>query len=331
MSEEDYNTILGEKPFKLDALIALDYPPIDYLVERLIPEESITILSAKPASFKTWLVYDMAIRVAAGEKFLNKFNVKKTKVLIVDGEAGNRQLRDRFIKLGAASHSEAIFCKSALGGAKFCEKEINELVKYCKEYKIGLVIFDSLARFIGVKDENNSMEVAKALGQYSRFKANGISVVFIAHSRKNNQFGGGGLDSIRGSSDIGASCDICININRGDDNTITISQSKNRFDEEINPFMAQLKKESDSTSVWYYLGESQKKNRKTILRDAIVSVLTETGELNQKTINEKLTECSLGANPKTVRKVLDEMVEGGLLSSKSGSRSEKLYSLKGEE
>ena len=51
MKEDNYATPQGI--FKLDTLIALDYPPIGYLVEQLIPEESIIILSARLASFKT--------------------------------------------------------------------------------------------------------------------------------------------------------------------------------------------------------------------------------------------------------------------------------------
>lgn len=312
----------------LDNLLDKKFPPIQWLVDGLIPEGSIVLMSAKPASYKTWLAYQMALSVSTGEKFLNQFKTEQSAVLIVDGEAGERQLHNRLLTLGALK-GLPIYYQVWSGGKKIDKTYKSQLLAFCAINKIKFIIFDSLVRFLNVKDENSAIEVADAFKRISSFKTAGITTLFIAHNRKgNSSYEGGNIDSVRGSSDIVASCDIHLSINRGTNNIIVVSQPKNRLDEEITPFRAKLVKESSNSSVWQFVDNVKSVDRGDIMKESIVDMLSDNECLNQKQIKEALLGSGIDVGEKKVRAILNEMKANGLLSSQRGERTEILYSLR---
>lgn len=311
----------------LDVLLNKEFPPTQWIIDGLIPEESIVLMSAKPASYKTWLAYQMALSVSTGEKFLGQFKTEQSAVLIVDGEAGERQLHNRLLALGV-SKDLPIYYQVCEGGKKIDKEYMDKLLLFCGVNKIKLVIFDSLIRFLNVKDENSAVEVAEAFKRISRFKQVGITTLFIAHNRKGNStYDGSNIDSVRGSSDIVASCDIHLSINRGSNNIIIVSQSKNRLDEEITPFRAKLVKNSPNSSTWQFVDTVRVVDRNNEIKEAIINILFDKKSLNQKEIKEMLLEGGEDVGEKRIRALLNEMKADGYLSSRKGDRTEILYSL----
>jgi hypothetical protein len=57
-----------------------------WIIEGMIPEKGITLLGGEPGAGKTWMSLDLAIEVARGGMWLNKFPVKQCSVLYVDEE-----------------------------------------------------------------------------------------------------------------------------------------------------------------------------------------------------------------------------------------------------
>ena len=90
---------------KLSDLISEEYPENRWIIDQLVPEEGIVILSGASGSFKTWLIMDMALAVAEGRDFLGVFKTEQSKVLIIDEENGKRLYNERFKKITALTEA----------------------------------------------------------------------------------------------------------------------------------------------------------------------------------------------------------------------------------
>lgn len=312
---------------KLDELMAKDYPPTQWLVESLIPEEALVILSAKPSTFKTWLSYEIALKVASGQKLFDELETTQTGVLILDGESGDRLMKNRFACLGYMGDDKPIFYRTYSGGAKFDSEKVTEVIDFCLKNDVKLIIFDSFVRFSGVKDENSSVAVAEVFKQFSEFKTAGLTALFIHHSRKGSAiYGRNEIDSVRGSSDIIASCDVHLALTKRGKNTVIISQPKNRFDEETSPIKAKFRKESPTSSRWHYLGkETPTELDEDSIKESTYNIIRNFPGLNQKQIRDAMLANGLDIGEKRLRSLLRELEVSKAIFSKKGDRTEILY------
>jgi KaiC/GvpD/RAD55 family RecA-like ATPase len=62
-------------------------PPVEYLIEGILPLYSVIGMTGFPGTGKTWLSMEMMRAVASGTSFLGKFPVKKAPVLFVGNDA----------------------------------------------------------------------------------------------------------------------------------------------------------------------------------------------------------------------------------------------------
>lgn len=69
---------------------------VSWLVQDWLPDKSITFLVSPPESYKTWILLDLAVSVAAGVPFLGGYNVNQTgPTLIIQQEDSHSGLTDR--------------------------------------------------------------------------------------------------------------------------------------------------------------------------------------------------------------------------------------------
>lgn len=69
---------------------------VSWLVDDWLPDKSITFLVSPPESYKTWLLLDLAVSVAAGVPFLGKYQVNSPgPTLIIQQEDSHAGLTDR--------------------------------------------------------------------------------------------------------------------------------------------------------------------------------------------------------------------------------------------
>ncbi len=191
------------------------------------------ILDAQPGTAKTWLLIDLAIEVARGGKWLEKFPVKQGPVLYIDAEPGAPLLRPRFTQL---------FREKVLGDGDGLEVQIadQQLIHLTNETSLAalreliekirpcLVIMDSLVRFHGA-DENSASEMAHVSAAVQQIIRDfETSVVFADHVRK---LAGtpGALDlSLRGSTEKAAFVDSLLSL-RKERGHLVVEHSKSRW------------------------------------------------------------------------------------------------------
>lgn len=306
------------------------FPENDWIVEDLVPEEAITLLSASEGSYKTWLCLELAKCAASGEKFLGKFKAKQTKVLYLDAECGERLIHKRSNILSINPELPIYYCSCP----NLCleEENVSRIIEACTSNEINLVIFDSLKRFHNA-DENSAREMSEVFRYFARFKEKKISTLIICHNRKPDLRSKAAeytaqriaATSVRGSSDIMAACDYHLAI-QSYNNTISIINTKNRFDEEVHPFKAKFTKVSQTKSEWSYNGMIEtKEEARDRLKSLVYEEILDSGTINQKNLRQRLIDKGCSLTEKSLSSLLTSLIEEECLLCKNGTRNEKLY------
>lgn len=314
----------GVSPVWFEELAKQDIKPPTWIVDRLIPDASITIISAPPAQYKTWLAFDIAIQVASGGPVFEQFETKRTNVLIVDEESGPGRTRDRLWRLGALSDTQ--IAVSSYNSFKLNEASANSLIGYCNDQKVGLVIFDSLTR-IHIGDENSAKDMSAVMGDLKRLAQDGIAVFLIHHNRKPGMFASRGANEMRGSGDILAACDVQMSVKRkANTNIVTIFQNKNRDAPDLAPF--DLAFYSDDSRFWFeYAGKAPKQLDRNEAADSAILKLMKDGQ--QRIQAEIITALKDTAGGNRVAKRLPILAnEQGRLTRTKGANGRHTYQLK---
>jgi hypothetical protein len=189
------------RPVALDAgafLAKVGEPP-PMLVEGLLPERSLIILSGKPKFGKSLACMDMAASIAAGHLVWGQYRVnRKGAVLSIDMENSIYQIANRLIKRGVKRDEEtglaivsAYFNLNKPGGME----HLRRLVKATNPV---LVVIDSAREALGILDWNDAGEVTMKMRQLRDFAHEVCSVLLIAHNRKAESVDAG--DEISGSN-----------------------------------------------------------------------------------------------------------------------------------
>jgi hypothetical protein len=307
-------------------LASIEFPPNKWVVDFLIPASGITILSALPGSYKTWLLLHLAISIATGGKVFGEFETSQSNVLMIDEENGPRLIQGRLRDLGGYDDMPVSFLFDE--GFTVTEKSIDTLIDYCKEHKIVFVTIDSLIRVHG-SNENDAMEMSKVFGQLKKLTAAGISVLVTHHNRKPSGNSFGGSQEMRGSSDILAALDCHIAIKR-DGRRLKLVQTKIRLCEEMSPIEVELIVDLGGRVSFEYIGTAKKHDtvsRSEEVTGHLESLLEEGHSYNQSQLQKQLRDRGVGVSINTLRKLLDDLVQTKTLNVEEGERNSLIYTL----
>ncbi len=162
-----------------------DLPPVKFLVEDILPEGT-SILSASPKMGKSWFVLDMGLKIALGEKFLNK-QTTQTGVLYLALEDNLQRLKDRTNKVLNNRTAPEMF--DFLPEAPTLDENLLDVLDvYIKEHsKIKLIIIDTLQKIRSKTSGKGNMyqQDYNELGELKKFvDKHKISLILVHHNRK---------------------------------------------------------------------------------------------------------------------------------------------------
>lgn len=283
---EQANELTKSKVLSLSELMATEYPPQSWLVEKLIPKEGLVALSGIPGSFKSYLTNWLALKVATGENFFT-FPTEKAAVLFIDRENPNYLIQKRFKSLSEETNLPIYWLNLEFRIGN--ENHITAVIEAIEQHNIKLVIIDSLIR-IHSENENESSGMSKVFQQLKRIQDKGASVLFLHHHKKT-----GGMvtinqaESLRGSSDIIAAVDSHIRIDKVDDSNITLTQPKLRQAKPFKGFAVQIETNLDESEVEFiYKGEvDPEKEKKTLAQEDVLELLAQSAQ-KRKDIQDEL-------------------------------------------
>lgn len=309
-------------PERLKNLLGEEFPPEVWIVDQLIPDESVTILSGSPGSFKTWLYMELAVKVASGNVAFGHFQTKKTGVMVIDEESGRRRLQKRLKQLGATDDMPIHFTSRI--GYKMNQLYADAIADKAFELGVGLIIFDSFTRFNG-GDENTSGDMATLMDYYRQLADDGFAVLILHHNRK--EMAGqhtNPAQAMRGSSDILASTDCHIAVSRtGQSEFVRLTQTKNRDEWETLPFELRFR---ENASEFEYVGaakSSAERHREQL--DEVLAIANSFPGSSKRQLVTEIKSQGFKAGEKKIGELLDELAAGGEIDQKPGERNSYLY------
>ncbi len=291
--QENDNTInIDLSPVSLGELASREVEESRWTIKQLIPEASITMLSAPPATAKTWLALYFAIQVAQGEMVLEKFKTRQQKVLFLEEDSNDKLIIRRLKQLDPDKKTMVAFLIRKNIKLEN-EKTMAKLLEFSKKENIGLIIFDTFSQF-HAQDENSNRDMVKIFAPLKKFTDEGISILLLHHHRKESKEDDNGLwkdysQSARGASAITGMLNSHLIVQRLDKNKYVLRQTKLWEDEEMNPLEFAVIKEFDKTVIKFLGTKEPEKDRKTLTADTILENLKESN-LTREQLVEKLKD-----------------------------------------
>ncbi len=310
--------IFSKHVIPLKELLTKEFPPLNWVVEYLIPTNGITVISGQPSCFKTWLFLYMAKKIAIGDIVFGQFRTAQSKILIIDEENGERLLHDRFVKLQTSP--ELPISVTSILGIKI-ENVCQTLIEYCLENDYKVVIFDSLVR-IHNADENDAKKMAEVFAYLKKMTKHGITVIVTHHHRKQNMHNkSSNSQNMRGSSDILASIDCHLAVTKVED-SLEIEQTKLRQQQELNSFKLLIKNNEDFLDFEFAGYNEIKTSKKIDSKNAIVEILQKnTEKMNKTQLYGKIKEYGYDIGEKTFNTAYKELISEKIIIETRGEKN----------
>ncbi|MCC6323467.1 AAA family ATPase [Candidatus Nomurabacteria bacterium] len=239
-----------------------DFGSDEWLVESLVSKQGVTVLSGNPGDFKTWVTIHIALCVSRHIPVFGKFKTIQGAVLIINEEDHLRTIKKRLELLGAKD-ADNLYYFSQSGIKVDNDKALDSIIRVIREKEIKFVVLDSLVRIHG-QEENDAKGMSKVFSSLQKIIAEGASILFTHHHRKQQAHEKVTGQSMRGSSDILAAvdCHITIEKNRDEKDHLIISQMKLRQGEVMHPFKVEIIKGESGPSDFIYTGQHDEKKKK---------------------------------------------------------------------
>ncbi|MCZ6652648.1 MAG: AAA family ATPase [Planctomycetota bacterium] len=130
-----------------------------WIVENLLPAGGLSLLVAKPKVGKSTTARSLAVSVALGESFLGRA-CAASPVIYLALEDKRQEIRDHFRAMRASGCNILVHVGAAPVNVKTAIEGLYTLIE---EHRPGLIIIDTLLRFLRLKDANDYAMVTNAL------------------------------------------------------------------------------------------------------------------------------------------------------------------------
>jgi DNA-binding Lrp family transcriptional regulator len=303
----------GPETFTAADLMALELPPVKWVVPDLLPE-GVTLLAGKPKLGKSWLALGTTVAVASGGVVLGTKRVEQGEVLYLALEDNQRRLQKRVRKLLGAGHApEGLHISTAWprvdeGG----EEELEEWIEDRSGAR--LVVVDVLkrirprtTRYQSVYDADyESLEALHAFAD-----RHGVAVLCIHHLRK--AAADDPMDEISGSTGLSAAAD----------GVLLLRRARGRGDAYLHVDGRDIEEPAElaltwnqNTACWTLAGDAEQ-YRLSQTRAEVIRVLEEDGEPMTPT---EVAD-ALGKSYNTVKQRLWQMSREGQVLASDGRYS----------
>ncbi len=275
----------------------------DWLVQGRIPKGILALLSAYPKVGKSQLASQLAVAVAQGRPFLGQPTSQGAVLYVVAEERKDdvvRRLRD----LGMNDDTDPIYLWTDT--ASDDPTEHPKIEDFIREHKIVLVIIDTFASYLLLKDETNNSNVTLRFKPYAGMSHNTeATILFVHHERKNREEGDGGSRAIRGGGAILGLADLSLQLQQ-------LSGGGTRRDLRIVGRYAEIPKrlQLDYVNGEYVCISTSEDGAVTANRETVLAVLPTAG--TGPTVTEAAKAAGLGKS--ATRRTLEEAVTSGKVS-----------------
>jgi len=295
----------------------------EWIIDKLIPNKAICIITGKRGTLKTFITISMAYAIANGTDFVDTFATRKGCVIYLDKENGISIMKKRTAMLKRGLNFEG---KSDIGFICFSQIKLDKLggiaaiEKVIEEYKPLVLIVDTYRRSVGY-DENDAGKVSELFVDTLRpiVEKNNCSIILIHHDRKSSGRGESvdEMDEMRGSSDLANYADIILKLDRKG-NSVVVKQLKNRNAEEEKPFKISTTFTENSEPIVQlkYEGEFLKQGKAEHFAEKIIIWIEENEITSFKTSQIRELALNDGVKKNNLHNALCLLQERGIIENK---------------
>ena len=227
-------------------------PPIQWLVEGLIPRGTLGMIAAYGSGIKTWAEIDLLDAIARGRKWLGLFPCAQGHAFLIDYENGAYEVRRRLQALARKEPGKPASPAEGISFVTMPPTSMHDvtLIERLEPIAEGanLIAVDTLAAGSPGVDENDARFAAPLNRLKGLAERSGAAIVVLHHTRKSGGRGsprGGGDDereTTRGTSAIFNALDWEIKLSRSreDETLSTVKQTKSRFSRGVRPFAVRV-------------------------------------------------------------------------------------------
>lgn len=230
-------------------------PSIDWMVAELIANHDRVIVYGEPGAMKSWLLLHLAVQLAAGRKWLERFDVTAPKrVLYIDEEMNVRLLTRRLRRLGVGAGVEADGLPlrlMSLQSIRFNDEGAEKLLDMLSTtgFDPEVIIVETLRRVMD-GSENDAEDVAAFWRNLEPLRKAGKTIIISHHMRKPSYRGINDAQyRASGSTDIIAGTDTAIAIKKVNKGLIEVECVKSRNAEEPPNFTVRLVDSHDGQAI----------------------------------------------------------------------------------
>lgn len=319
--------LLLNKKFKLrnGAEIIKKIPnEFPYIIDRLIPKNAITALTADSGAGKSLVMLLMVDAIINGNALFDTFITEENKVLIIDQEMDEDLLIGRFKSILSGNQDKLDIIYEQFITIDNPDN-FKWLIDTIKVNNYGLVVFDTLT-MIHNSEENSSSEMRKINELMLKIIAEtGTTILYLHHHRKTMNGEKAGISSSRGSTEIIAKVashlQIESNKKKIDDDIILeikLSQAKSRRPESINKIGFEIRY-SDNKTLIEYMGDVDED--KKAIEEAVEMIKNLFGRDNSRRTVEAIISNfennGVRIGESSVRIALKSMCESGIMNKKT--------------
>jgi hypothetical protein len=238
---------------RLKAFLAEPEERVSWVIEGLLPSGGLSVLGAKPKVGKSTLARVMAHAVSTGTPCLGR-KTNPGLVLYVSIEERRSDVRRHLKLLGSAGDPDLVIHvgpvpgtpKGASSREAIRRHRIAWLTTQLERFKPVLVVIDTFARFVALKDGNDYSEVTEASQPLIDLaRSSGAHFAFTHHARKQDSEL---IDALVGSTGIVGAVDTVMLLRRHRDGTRTI-ESNQRVGDELEETVLHLDKATGTLSI----------------------------------------------------------------------------------
>ena len=203
---------VGEEWYRESAMKAIwnrfriretDFEPQSWVVEGLIPESAITLITGWRGTWKTWLSLALAKAVCQGENFLGR-RTEMMRALYLNRDNPRKQFMTRLRALDLDGQEENLGLWplwGARGEPPKIDADISEYGNIAEKCSPMLMTFDSLQRFHS-GDENSTKDMAAIFEKWRRLTTLGATVVVLHNSGREAKSRPRGASAIDDGADM---------------------------------------------------------------------------------------------------------------------------------
>lgn len=334
------------EPFTLQDAYA-ERPPVKFIVDGIIRENSLNMLFGAPGGMKTLLALDLCLHIAGGLDWLPPapwmdcgaaLRVTQAPVMYIDLDNGRDDMHERIEALSRHLQLEAdipfFYYSFPDGGLDAGDKKsMGNLAKRITARGVRLAVIDNLGIVKGRADENSDEMVPVMNNFRAVIEETGSAIKLIHHQRKESGTKGRAGDTIRGHSSIEAALNLALAVNREEySDTISIRQAKARGG-QVLPFSASFTyKHKPGTNVLdtaaFYGLTTEDTSSDSAIDKMIISALIEVRpeKLNQVKLSKAVRELMPGIGDTRVRNRIRRLAGMREIKSEPGAKhNEELY------